>query len=118
MLVVFAVRLAQRTGAGVPPVPLPSPLPRVSILIAARNEEGALPRCLAALRASAYNIRVNHSATYIDHFQTKIRVLISVIKFKCILLPTNSIIGCYRSDGGKVGTVGACFYIKLFLILL
>ncbi len=44
-------RLASRAGA---PAPLPTPLPRVSILIAARNEEAALPRCLASVRALAY----------------------------------------------------------------
>ena len=33
---------------------LPAPLPRVSILIAARDEETALPRCLASLRKLAY----------------------------------------------------------------
>jgi 1,2-diacylglycerol 3-beta-glucosyltransferase len=37
-----------------PPRPLPAPLPRVSILIAARDEEKALPRCLASLRALHY----------------------------------------------------------------
>jgi cellulose synthase/poly-beta-1,6-N-acetylglucosamine synthase-like glycosyltransferase len=46
-------RLAARTGAPAP-VPLPAPLPRVSILIAARNEEAALPRCLASVRALSY----------------------------------------------------------------
>ena len=46
-------RLATRAGAPAP-VPLPAPLPRVSILIAARNEEVALPRCLASVRALAY----------------------------------------------------------------
>jgi 1,2-diacylglycerol 3-beta-glucosyltransferase len=46
-------RLAARTGAPAP-VPLPAPLPRVSILIAARNEEAALPRCLASVRALDY----------------------------------------------------------------
>ncbi|MBF9224089.1 glycosyltransferase [Hymenobacter ruricola] len=35
-------------------VALPVPLPRVSILIAARDEELALPRCLASLRALEY----------------------------------------------------------------
>ena len=33
---------------------LPAPLPRVSILIAARDEEAALPRCLASLRTLHY----------------------------------------------------------------
>jgi 1,2-diacylglycerol 3-beta-glucosyltransferase len=46
-------RLATRAGAPAP-VRLPAPLPRVSILIAARNEEAALPRCLASVRALAY----------------------------------------------------------------
>ena len=49
-----ALRLAGRRGAGVAPVRLPPRLPRVSILVAARNEETALPRCLAALRALRY----------------------------------------------------------------
>ncbi|MBD2768627.1 glycosyltransferase [Hymenobacter sp. BT664] len=45
--------LATRRGA--PPAgPLPTPLPRVSVLIAARDEEAALPRCLASLRALQY----------------------------------------------------------------
>ncbi len=43
----FAVRREARA-------PLPVSLPRVSILIAARNEEGALPRCLASLRQLDY----------------------------------------------------------------
>ncbi len=34
--------------------PLPVPLPRVSVLIAARDEAAALPRCLASLRALHY----------------------------------------------------------------
>ncbi|RYY19943.1 MAG: glycosyltransferase, partial [Cytophagaceae bacterium] len=46
-------RLATRAGAPAP-VALPAPLPRVSILIAARNEEAALPRCLASVRALQY----------------------------------------------------------------
>ena len=46
-------RLATRRGAAVP-VTLPHPLPCVSILIAARNEEASLPRCLASLRALDY----------------------------------------------------------------
>ncbi|WP_086595751.1 glycosyltransferase [Hymenobacter crusticola] len=47
--VLFAVqqRRRQRTQ-------LPSPLPRVSILIAARNEEAAIGRCLASLRQLDY----------------------------------------------------------------
>jgi cellulose synthase/poly-beta-1,6-N-acetylglucosamine synthase-like glycosyltransferase len=50
---VITQRLAARTGAPAP-VPLPTPLPRVSVLIAARNEEAALPRCLASVRALDY----------------------------------------------------------------
>jgi 1,2-diacylglycerol 3-beta-glucosyltransferase len=46
-------RLAGRRGAAVP-VALPAPWPRVSILVAARNEEATLPRCLASLRALDY----------------------------------------------------------------
>ncbi|KAA9339352.1 glycosyltransferase [Hymenobacter busanensis] len=34
--------------------PLPTPLPRVSILIAARNEEAAIARCLRSIRALNY----------------------------------------------------------------
>ncbi len=45
--------LAARYGAPAP-APLPAPLPRVSVLVAARNEAGALPRCLASLRALDY----------------------------------------------------------------
>ncbi len=48
-----AGRFGTRRGAR-PAGPLPAPLPRVSILIAARDEEAALPRCLASLRALAY----------------------------------------------------------------
>ncbi|OGX84951.1 glycosyltransferase [Hymenobacter glacialis] len=44
---------ATRKGAK-PACQLPAPLPRVSILIAARDEEAALPRCLASLRALQY----------------------------------------------------------------
>ncbi|MGI4874876.1 MAG: glycosyltransferase [Janthinobacterium lividum] len=47
-------RLATRRGAP-PEVPL-ARLPRISILIAARNEEANLPRCLASLRALDYPI--------------------------------------------------------------
>ena len=46
-------RFATRRGAGAAG-PLPTLLPRVSILIAARDEEDALPRCLASLRALNY----------------------------------------------------------------
>jgi 1,2-diacylglycerol 3-beta-glucosyltransferase len=48
-----AWRFASRRGAA-RPQPLPVPLPRVSILIAARDEAAALPRCLASLRALDY----------------------------------------------------------------
>ena len=48
-----AALLAVRRGAPAA-VALPAPLPRVSILIAARNEAAALPRCLASLRALEY----------------------------------------------------------------
>ena len=48
-----AWRFAMRRGAS-PVGPLPVPLPRVSILIAARDEEASLPRCLASLRALNY----------------------------------------------------------------
>jgi len=44
-------RLAARRD---PAPPLPAPLPRLSILVAARDEEATLPRCLAALRALDY----------------------------------------------------------------
>jgi len=44
---------ATRRGAA-PPGSVPAPLPRVSVLIAARDEEMALPRCLASLRALQY----------------------------------------------------------------
>ena len=46
-------RLAGRRGAAAPAA-LPAPLPRVSILVAARNEEATLARCLASLRALNY----------------------------------------------------------------
>ncbi|UYZ64663.1 glycosyltransferase [Hymenobacter weizhouensis] len=39
---------------GAQPGPLPAPLPRVSILVAARNEEAAIGRCLASLRGLHY----------------------------------------------------------------
>jgi cellulose synthase/poly-beta-1,6-N-acetylglucosamine synthase-like glycosyltransferase len=48
-----AWRFATRRGAAVAG-PVPTPLPRVSVLIAARDEEAALPRCLASLRALDY----------------------------------------------------------------
>ncbi|MBC6988906.1 glycosyltransferase [Hymenobacter sp. BT491] len=44
----FALRRGRKPG------PLPEPLPRVSILIAARNEEAAIGRCLASVRALNY----------------------------------------------------------------
>ncbi|SFP70424.1 glycosyltransferase [Hymenobacter arizonensis] len=44
---------ATRRGAK-PAGALPAPLPRVSVLIAARDEAAALPRCLASLRALHY----------------------------------------------------------------
>jgi cellulose synthase/poly-beta-1,6-N-acetylglucosamine synthase-like glycosyltransferase len=54
LVMAYAIgRLARRSGAA-SPVPLPAPRPRVSILVAARNEEAALPRCLASLRALDY----------------------------------------------------------------
>ena len=48
-----AWRFAGRRGAAAPG-PLPKPLPRVSILVAARDEAATLPRCLASLRALDY----------------------------------------------------------------
>ena len=48
-----AGRFAGRHGAAISR-PLPGPLPRVSILVAARDEAVALPRCLASLRALRY----------------------------------------------------------------
>ena len=48
-----AWRFASRRGAA-QSQPLPLPLPRVSILIAARDEEASLPRCLASLRNLDY----------------------------------------------------------------
>jgi 1,2-diacylglycerol 3-beta-glucosyltransferase len=47
-----AWRFAGQRGAAARP--LPQSLPRVSILIAARDEAAALPRCLASLRALDY----------------------------------------------------------------
>ena len=44
-----AWRFGSRRGAS-RPAALPTPWPRVSILIAARDEEAALPRCLASPR--------------------------------------------------------------------
>ena len=48
-----AWRFASRRGAAAPG-PLHTPLPHISILIAARDEAAALPRCLASLRALDY----------------------------------------------------------------
>ena len=48
-----AWRFASGRGTA-PGQPLPVPLPRVSILIAARDEAAALPRCLASLRNLDY----------------------------------------------------------------
>ena len=48
-----AWRFGTRRGAAAA-APVVGPLPRVSILIAARDEEAALPRCLASLRALDY----------------------------------------------------------------
>jgi cellulose synthase/poly-beta-1,6-N-acetylglucosamine synthase-like glycosyltransferase len=42
------------TRPGSQPKPLPKPLPRVSVLIAARNEEASLARCLTAIRQLDY----------------------------------------------------------------
>ena len=43
------------TRRGAPPAgAVPTPLPRVSVLVAARDEAAALPRCLASLRALRY----------------------------------------------------------------
>ena len=53
LALLYAVRqFAARGRSGVGPPP--APLPRVSILIAARNEEHTLPRCLASIRALRY----------------------------------------------------------------
>ncbi len=48
-----AWRFGSRRGAA-RPLPLPAPLPRVSVLIAARDEEAALSRCMAAVRRLRY----------------------------------------------------------------
>jgi 1,2-diacylglycerol 3-beta-glucosyltransferase len=52
LLATALVLFARRRGSQ--PQPVPQPLPRVSILVAARNEEGAIERCLQAIRALAY----------------------------------------------------------------
>ena len=55
LLVLAGSARALATRRGAPAAgPLPMPLPRVSILLAARNEAAALPRCLASLRALRY----------------------------------------------------------------
>ncbi len=51
-MLVSTLLFAARRGAA--PTPLPAPLPRVSILIAARDEEAAIGRCLTAIRALDY----------------------------------------------------------------
>lgn len=51
-MLVSTLLFALRRGAT--PAPLPQPLPRVSILIAARDEEAAIGRCLASIRALEY----------------------------------------------------------------
>ncbi|QJX48075.1 glycosyltransferase [Hymenobacter taeanensis] len=52
LLLTSAVLFARRRGSQ--PEPLPQLLPRVSILIAARNEQAAIGRCLLAIRALQY----------------------------------------------------------------
>ncbi|SNC66068.1 Glycosyltransferase, catalytic subunit of cellulose synthase and poly-beta-1,6-N-acetylglucosamine synthase [Hymenobacter gelipurpurascens] len=52
LLTTAIVLFARRQGS--PLHPVPQPLPRVSILIAARNEEAAIARCLRAIRALHY----------------------------------------------------------------
>ncbi|TGE08491.1 glycosyltransferase [Hymenobacter fodinae] len=52
LLLCTTVLFAGRRGSQ--PGPLPQPLPRVSILIAARNEAAAISRCLLAIRALRY----------------------------------------------------------------
>ena len=59
LLVVWFLILAASTTLfatrpGSQPKPLPEPLPHVSILIAARNEEATLARCLTAIRQLDY----------------------------------------------------------------
>lgn len=51
-MLVSTLLFALRKGTA--PTPLAQPLPRVSILIAARNEEASIGRCLAAIRALDY----------------------------------------------------------------
>jgi cellulose synthase/poly-beta-1,6-N-acetylglucosamine synthase-like glycosyltransferase len=52
LLLTSTVLFARRRGSQLGP--LPQPLPRVSILIAARNEAAAISRCLLAIRALQY----------------------------------------------------------------
>ncbi|GAB2476521.1 hypothetical protein GCM10011375_21450 [Hymenobacter qilianensis] len=52
VMLVSTLLFALRKGAK--PAPVAKPLPRVSILIAARNEEAAIGRCLSAVRALDY----------------------------------------------------------------
>ncbi|WP_277226922.1 glycosyltransferase [Hymenobacter sp. YC55] len=52
ILATSTLLFAARPGSQ--PGPLPVPLPRVSILIAARNEEAAIARCLTAIRQLDY----------------------------------------------------------------
>ncbi|UOR06210.1 glycosyltransferase [Hymenobacter aerilatus] len=56
LLGLSVLSLAWRRGS--PPQPLPDALPRVSILIAARNEEAALGRCLHAIRQLRYPVHL------------------------------------------------------------
>ncbi|WP_139923207.1 glycosyltransferase [Hymenobacter sp. DG01] len=52
LLAAAAILFVRQQGSQ--PGPLPQPLPRVSILIAARNEQAAISRCLQAIRALRY----------------------------------------------------------------
>jgi 1,2-diacylglycerol 3-beta-glucosyltransferase len=53
-LILAASTLLLATRRGSRPGPLPQPLPRVSVLIAARNEAAAIGRCLQAIRQLEY----------------------------------------------------------------
>jgi cellulose synthase/poly-beta-1,6-N-acetylglucosamine synthase-like glycosyltransferase len=55
-MLVSTLLFALRRGAV--PDALPQPLPRVSILIAARNEEATIQRCLTAIRALDYPVEL------------------------------------------------------------
>lgn len=57
------------------PRPLPAPLPRVSILIAARNEEAALPRCLQAIRQLRYPAHLVEVLLGDDHSTDRTRAV-------------------------------------------